>query len=357
MLCMVILVLPDLDVSNSTQALLKKYGLSGALDAVENWTTPFTSHEFDQELQGLSDGSGVNRTLVNRYHLFGELIQAACSLVVANGSATKSGSLVWARALDWDNSAMLQDSSLILVYHPAQQYGHGQPSMVVTWSGFIGVLTGISSTGVHIGTIGVGYPDDTFGTMRREGNPFMYLMHDALMTEVTTSGVLSRLAAANRTVNLILGLSDLSTSPVGAQYSANALRPCGPTTLEPRAEWHPPIADMVWWAMDWNCPTFDSVMGRLLSVHHGSLDGTTIVRKIFPVVNTGNLHVVVHDVHEGTLLLANARHTNVSSGELDAYKRTYSVIPLEMLWEWPHAAGSTITWSIPTVTGFDCPGW
>lgn len=129
-------------------ALILQYGLNGALDLTANWTLPYATTGAVDELRGIADGSGADLALLKRVTFFPELVQAQCSLVAAFGPATPTGSLLYTRALDWDVSGPINDYPVIAVYQP----NDGTNSFtVVSWSGFAGAMTGVSTTEVAVG--------------------------------------------------------------------------------------------------------------------------------------------------------------------------------------------------------------
>ncbi len=56
--------------------------------------------------------------------------------------------------------------------------------------------------------IGVGFPDETFGSESRIGIPFTFLMRDIIQFDQTVDDSISRIANAKRTCDLILGVGD-----------------------------------------------------------------------------------------------------------------------------------------------------
>ena len=107
-----------------------------------NKTAPY----WEQELQGLSDASGINIIELRRMHMIPELFKAKCSMVGGWGEAVKEkDQLYQLRALDWDTDGGLQDFPMVLVYHPNKDNGH--PFSTLTWPGLIGAITGMSSAG------------------------------------------------------------------------------------------------------------------------------------------------------------------------------------------------------------------
>merc|ERR1711862_469457 len=80
-----------------------------------------------------------------------ELIKAHCSMVGAWGNAitNTTGSIYQLRALDWSTNGPFQKFPQVTVYHPTDDDGHS--FAVLTWTGFIGAITGYSSSSVGLG--------------------------------------------------------------------------------------------------------------------------------------------------------------------------------------------------------------
>ena len=307
----------SLDVTNDTAALLKHLGFEGALQYVANVTAPHTSDAMAWELRGLADGAGVAHSIVVGVHLFPELMQSSCTTVSAWGTATVHGEMLAVRALDWDTSGVLQNYPALFVYHPMDVHnlatdlrtlhldqdepppslehrnssrasrGNGgsgvgsrgggagpaaeQAFASLSWLGFVGMLTGHNAGGLSLATIGVGYPDSTFGTDNRAGTPWLYVSRDVVEFDRTPEDAVARLARTHRTSKLLFNLAS-STPPAnatGVKFTSDGIAAYSAATLQPDKVWHVRLADTVWWSMDWNCPTFDSVHGAFLTAHHG----------------------------------------------------------------------------------------
>jgi isopenicillin-N N-acyltransferase like protein len=78
----------------------------------------------------------------------------------------------------------------------------------------------------------------------------------------------------------------------GFQYSASVANVFDDKNMKPDNDtWHPKIEDVVYWAMDWLCPNFNSVMARQLLKHHGNITAETTIQDITPIVQTGDLRI------------------------------------------------------------------
>ena len=107
-----------------------------------NKTAPY----WEEELQGLSDASGISIVMLRRMHMIPELFKAKCSMVGGWGQAvSEKDELYQLRALDWDTDGGLQRYPLVMVYHTNKDNGHD--FSILTWPGLIGAVTGMSSAG------------------------------------------------------------------------------------------------------------------------------------------------------------------------------------------------------------------
>ena len=154
--------------------------------------------------------------------------------------------------------------------------------------------------------IGVDYPDASFGGVTRLGTPFPMLLRDVVQRDGGLGDAVRRVQDARRTCHLILTLADAKVQGTGAapvvgvQYGRDVARVMDDATLLPENKtWHPRIPGVVYWAMDWLCPSFNGALGRVLSASHGNVTARGVALGAFPVVSTGNLHVLAVDMGDG----------------------------------------------------------
>ena len=84
---------------------------------------------------------------------------------------------------------------------------------------------------------------------------------------------------------------------------------------------------MVYYGMDWLCPGYSVVLHRQLKALHGQLTPEVTVKNVVPIVQPGDLHVVISDLTNMKMFVANARGRG-ESGPLNAYDRQF--IELDM---------------------------
>ena len=81
--------------------------VKAVLDLNYKITKKYTPRRFEDEMAGLSAGSGLPKAVFRQVNMIAELTKAACSIVGAWGKATSDGRLLHLRALDWDAFAPL----------------------------------------------------------------------------------------------------------------------------------------------------------------------------------------------------------------------------------------------------------
>lgn len=118
----------------------------------EAWarTAAYSDDRFEQELLGLSDGSGIPLSTLQAVHALPLLMPYSCSSIAAWGKATADGHLYQTRNLDWKLAVRAQDFPVVVVYLPA----HGIPHVVPTFCGVIGAHTGMNVRGLALSEMG-----------------------------------------------------------------------------------------------------------------------------------------------------------------------------------------------------------
>lgn len=308
--------------------LVADKGLDWALNLTCAATRPWTGEYFFQELQGMADAlptfqGGYQRILY--IHMLGELTKGSCSMYGAWGAATAStGSpLLQLRALDWDVDGPFKNFPQITVYHilPSDDNGHSFAN--IGWTGWIGSITGISSSQMAISEIGVSFPDASFGKESREGVPFTFILRDILQFDQDLEAAEEHLTSAKRTCYLLFGVGDGKTKEFrGVQYSSSVANFYTDTNLQPLESWHPRITDIVYWGMDWLCPGYSTVLARQLNAAYGKITPEVTISNITAIAQTGDLHVAIYDLTNMILYTANAKKDS-ASGPINAYDRTF----------------------------------
>ncbi|CAF1325629.1 unnamed protein product [Rotaria sp. Silwood1] len=263
--------LESLKLPKWVKQLIADEGLAFALDMQNSLAQVYVDPEIYRELHGIADATKIDYDLLLRLHMFGELTR-----------------------------------------------------------GYIGVLTGMSSTMMGIGSIGIRRPDDTFGDESMMGIPFIFLQRYLMQYSETLDDALSYITNIRRTCHLILGISDgkLGTGRI-IQYSHSLVHFFDDINLQPLTDWHPRIDNVVYEGMDWTCPAFQSKLYEQIRAEYGQITPETTIQNIPAVVKTGDVQVAVYDLTDNVLYVANARGEG-EQGPRPAYQRQFIKLDLNV---------------------------
>ncbi|CAF0748336.1 unnamed protein product [Didymodactylos carnosus] len=311
--------LKDLHLPQWLEDLISDKGLAFALDVQAKVSEAYMDEELFNEMKGVADGAKADYAVIRRLHFIGEITRGRCSLYGLWGNATLGGKTLQLRALDWDINGGLQDYPVVTIYHPlSEKLGHAFAN--VAWAG---TLTGMSSTRLGISEIGVYFSDDTFGDESFFGIPFIFVERYILQHSNTLDDALSYIADVHRTCHLMLAVGDgnLGTARM-IQYSHSKVNFFDDLNLEPLADWHPRIPNVIYEGMDWVCPSVQFKLYQQIIKNYGQITPEVSIRDITAVIESGDLHVAVYDLTDNIMYVSNARGTN-EQGPLKAYERQF----------------------------------
>jgi hypothetical protein len=187
----------------------------------------------------------------------------------------------------------------------------------------------------------VSYPDDSFGQgtdntppEKVKGSPWMFLARDVLQYDGSMDDAKVRITNASRTCNLIIGLGDGNVGKSnGCEYSGHVANFYDDSNQLPVNDtWHQVIQDTVYNGMDWNCPSYTSVLGEQLSKYHGSIDENVVIGNVLPTVQTGNLHIAVYDLTDMKMHVSFARRSTANQTEpFYAYQRQFTRLHMDTI--------------------------
>jgi len=315
--------------------LVANVGLAAALEMTYEQTYHWTNPHIWEELAAIANTTGVDYMKIGRIHMLPGFQKGACSMLGAWGEAllqgTGSTNLLQLRALDWDMDGPFRDHNQITVYHSSDpMYGHDH--VLVGYTCFIGGLTGMSKTQLGISEIGVSYKDPTFGEQSDTGVPFVWVLRDILQYDITLQDSISRMKNQKRTCDLILGVGDGKTSEFrGFEYSYAVLDVLDDTNLRPANDtWHPKIKNVVYWGMDWVCPSFNFVLSSLINKHHGQISAEVAVHEISASEASGSNQVAYYDL-TNMLMYVSMAASHTEGGNPNAYARQYTKVDVNAL--------------------------
>ena len=162
---------------------------------------PFVSEEFQQELQGLADGSGLPLTDLYQIHALPDLSEYHCSAFNAVGPATSDGHMIQLRNLDYEMSLGMQRHPLIIIGNPTPELRYAN----IGFAGFIGCIAGLNSQGLGVSEVGESF-DYSFETL--SGAPMPFLLRDIIAHATSLEQAVAILQNASRTSSLAYVVGD-----------------------------------------------------------------------------------------------------------------------------------------------------
>ena len=165
---------------------------------IERRTGPHTPRRFVVECDALAQAAGVS-TRDGRYaNLFPERFH--CSGVAVRGKASKDGSVVHARVLDYLRDIRLQDAAAVVVFLPEGYHAW----MSLGYAGFVGTVTAMNEKGLAIGEMGGRGEGDW------DGMPMSFLLRDVMERAASVEQALEILRTTPRTCEYYYVVSDKS---------------------------------------------------------------------------------------------------------------------------------------------------
>jgi len=152
-----------------------------------------------------------------------------------------------------------------------------------------------------------------------------------LQFDNSTSDAVNRLANTYRTCDILMGFGDGKASQFkGFQYSYSVLNVFDDQNLQPNnATWHPRINDIVYWAMDWDCPGYNFVAADMLKKYYGQLSPENIIKYILPALQTGDTHAAIYDLTNMYMYLSTVGPADTPNRA--AYDRPYTRLDMKKL--------------------------
>jgi len=293
----------------------------------------------------IEDTIGFERDHVLKLALFPELIKMGCSMYGAWNDATADGTeLLQLRALDWDSDSPAQQFPAVINYHPTADAGTNETLhsySVVGWVGLLGAVSGYSSAGMALSE----KVWDSYDSLENiVGIPATFLLEDILRHDLDTDQSLARIASANRTCSIFIGLGDEFNNEFKViQYGYEHVHIWNWRT-GPTYENHDRFKDLVF--VDKHVqPSGHPCLNDLMHQLYGSLDAMSTVY-VTSAFETGDTHIAIYDFNAKEMYVANAAPTNASSiaathGEVAAAKalkdnKAYNqpFVRFDMNWMW-----------------------
>ena len=245
---------------------------------------------FFEEMKGIADGAGMDVRDIIVANFIPELFH--CSGFALSGPATKDGTLYHGRILDYGCDWKLQDHAVLTVAEPKGKV----PFVNVTYSGFVGSVTGMNAERISIGEMG------GRGMGHWEGVPMALLVRMALEDAKSLDEAVAVFRDHPRTCEYYYVIADGETGKaVGMEGSWNAF---GTIAM---GEAHPKLPVPLKDAVVLSAGDRYKELARRVKSGLGGFDAET-ARHLMdrPVAMKSNLHSVLFETTTTRFWVANA---------------------------------------------------
>ena len=164
--------------------------VNGQLDRAYQTMEPYLPRDYQEELRGLAEGSGVALQELKRFQAIPEQFPFLGSSFAAYGEATTQKRLLHEQTISWDLKAGFQRYPTLFVYRPTNKL----PFVTVGIPGFIGVLSGANGQGISVALMGAASADETF-----QGTPSAFLSRRILEESYELEEAITLVTKASRT--------------------------------------------------------------------------------------------------------------------------------------------------------------
>jgi len=193
---------------------------------------PHIAPEYFEEMRGVADGAGLPLATIQAANIFPEFFH--CSGVAVFGKATRDGTLLHARVLDYMTEVGLQDEAVTM----AVARDGARRFVNVGYAGFIGSVTGMNEKQVAIGEMG------GRGEGNWDGTPMAQLLRGALENCDTLEEALDYMRRRPRTCEYYYVVSDgKSRTARGVAATPEKFQVIGPAEAVPQLP--EPVEDAV----------------------------------------------------------------------------------------------------------------
>jgi len=243
------------------------------MQEIQRRTLPYTPERFLVECDALAKAAGVSQRDGRCANLFPERFH--CTGVAVRGKATKDGSVLHARVLDYMRDVDLQQAAAVVVFMPEGRNAW----MSLGYAGFVGTVTAMNQQGLAIGEMGGRGEGDWDGT------PMSFLLRDVMERAGTVEEGLEILRTARRTCEYYYVLSDKSRNMAAVHADARQITVLRPGQQDPQLPRVPEDTVLV------SGRDRAEALGKRIEQHYGRIDVPTMIEMIRrPVAMSSNLH-------------------------------------------------------------------
>lgn len=322
-----------------------------ALEFVWEIEKPFTPQYLIDEMNGIADGmcsifgDGCDpqewAQKLYAFNMFPELVRMACTAYGAWGDATvnngNGGGLIQLRALDFGGGPFAKNT--VLSVHRGDPSNPDHAFATVSFPGFVGVITGVSQTGIGISqkvwevTDMDGLQPGTF-----QGEADCFVLREILEKSQTREEAEAFIQAAKRNWAIWVGIGDYSSGKFDLLgYKEESAVVYNDVTM-PSMTGQPYFPSVVY--VDKHTqPSWDTPNGTLptaLNDFYGKI-GLETTKQIVQFHQTGDLHLAAYDYHNKIMSVSVGRTNDDlqygSNDEWCAFNRPWVQYSLNDLWQ------------------------
>lgn len=264
-----------------------------AINIIFNLQRRFIPERYLEEMRGLADGAGFDEKQVFVANSIPELFH--CSGFALLNEMTEAGTLLHGRVLDYGIDWRLQEHAVLVIAEPE---GYA-PFVNVTYSGFVGSVTGMNFNQISIGEMG------GRGLGKWAGTPMAFLVRRVLEEAKTLDDAIAIFRDTNRTCEYYYVIADAKANrAVGMDGSADTFAVIEPGQAHERLP--TPVENTVLMSAG---SRYENLC-RIVNEVRGTEGKFTVERAIrlmdAPVAMKSNLHNVLMAPGLGKLWVANA---------------------------------------------------
>lgn len=307
-------------VPAALEGICKELGVSiDMLREVWSRTSAYADDRLEQELLGLSDGSGVPLATLQAVHAVPLLMPYSCSSIAAWGDATEDGHLYQTRNLDWSLEVGAHNFPVLVVYLPSEGHAH----FVATFAGMIGAHTGLNAKGIALSEMGDASAKEApyFVHAPHFTSFFRTMLYDA--DSLTEALEIFQSQPMTKRYHFVFG--DGRSDRRAVKIRAHASEPADQRLAiwgdnDPADEFAPQVLNCVVYN-DEGRGAFPTLKGE-----HGRLNGPKLVQLANQIpIKGGNVVNIVYDATDLRMWISYAQ------GETEAYRRPSVFVDLKKL--------------------------
>jgi len=229
---------------------------------------------------------------IKAFNMFPELIKMACTAYGAWGDATGGNGLVQVRALDFGGGPFA-NYTVIQVH---REDPDSDPFVSVSFPSFVGVITGVSSSGVGISEK-VWMMSDSDPNLKPgsyQGEADVFVLRDVLQYAKNKADAVSYIQSANRTWGMWVGIGDYATQTLDLVGYEQAQAPAYTDETMPSMTGQPYLKSVAYVDKHTQPDSGNLELPNALTDFYGNISLETS-KIICQTHTTGDLHMAFYD--------------------------------------------------------------